>query len=105
MEQFGALPIGTQLPSEFVGIMSDPSNVYTLGLLNCIVVESICPLLMCRFHDGANKELEPQLVFHFFQIVSSIDRAWKFLVASSPEHDIYHRAQNYRVKIGHWTKK
>lgn len=90
MEQFGALSIGTQLPSELVGITNDPSNVYTLGLLNCIIVESIWPILMGRFQDGANKELEPQLVFHSFQIVSSIDRAWKFLVASSPEHDIYH---------------
>lgn len=43
------------------------------GLPNCIVVD--------MFMDGAKKELEPLVDFRIFQTLSSIDRAWRYLVA------------------------
>ena len=60
---------------------------------------------MDRFHDGANEELPLQFDFQSSQTLSSINSAWRFLVASSPEHATYRCAQDYMMKIGHWTNK
>lgn len=74
IEQFGSSPIGTQILSEFVGTMKDPLVVLQgHDLPNCSVVG--------MFMDGAKKELEPLIDFHIFQTLSSIDGAWRFLLA------------------------
>jgi hypothetical protein len=48
--------------------------VKIFGLHNFVSVENIWPIPMDRFHDGANKELEPQLDFQNFKTLYFIDR-------------------------------